>query len=852
MIGTVRRAVRQGCEGQAMQDVMQGAIGGGMRRRTRLAVGLALALAVLAACDSAEERAEKHFEAGMALLEKGDVDRAMVEFRNVFQLNGRHREARLTYAGIERERGNLKAAYGQYLRVVEQYPDELVALRALAEMAVDNSDWPEARRHGAAAAELAPGDPVIRAVVAATDYQTAVDRRDAASEAAAIERARALMPELAAAGADSFLARRVVLDSLLKAEDWPAARAELDAALAERPDRRALQTLRIQVLERLGDEAGLEAQLKEMTERFPDDPEVHGMLLRWYLSRQDPESAEAHLRARVAALEGDPKTRAGARMALVNFLVQVRGPDVARAEIDRIVAADPAEAAVFRALRAGLDFDAGDRTAAIAEMEAALQGRAPGPETHGMRIGLARMLDATGNRVGARAEVEQVLSEDATSVEALKLKAGWLIDDDKTGDAMLALRAALGQAPRDAQVMTLMARAHERDGNRDLMAEMLSLAVEASGRAPDETLRYASHLVAEKKHLAAEEALINALRQAPGHVGVLNALGTTYIAMQDWPRTEQVVAALRGLGRDEAVRAADGLTARLLAAQSRDGELAAFLEGLAGQGGAQGALGAEAALIRLSLATGDTAAAAARARRLVEADPADPARRFLLAQVLARAGEDAEAETILRALVAEDPRREPAWRALHGVLAVRGDREGATRAIADALAALPGSVALRWAQASQLQAEGDIDGAIAVYEALYAEDTASPLFANNLASLLSTARDDPESLERAHVVARRLRGSEIAAFQDTYGWIAFRRGQIEEAVLHLEPAAKGLPEDAQVQFHLGMAYAAQGDAARAETQFARAEALLDPALPPPPWLPRLAAERARLAAAGGN
>ena len=55
---------------------------------------------------------------------------------------------------------------------------------------------------------------------------------------------------------------------------------------------------------------------------------------------------------------------------------------------------------------------------------------------------LAQMLLRTGNSVGARAAVEEILAEDAGHVEALKLKAGWQIDDDQVGDAILASRRA--------------------------------------------------------------------------------------------------------------------------------------------------------------------------------------------------------------------------------------------------------------------------------------------------------------------------------------------------------------------------------------------------------------------------
>ena len=51
----------------------------------------------LAACESSEERAQRYYESGMALLEEGDVARAEIEFRNVFKLAPQHKEAPPVY-----------------------------------------------------------------------------------------------------------------------------------------------------------------------------------------------------------------------------------------------------------------------------------------------------------------------------------------------------------------------------------------------------------------------------------------------------------------------------------------------------------------------------------------------------------------------------------------------------------------------------------------------------------------------------------------------------------------------------------------------------------------------------------
>jgi tetratricopeptide (TPR) repeat protein len=820
-------------------------MGDTMLRHVLLVLCLMMGSLVLSGCESAEERAEKHYLAGMVLLEEGDVERALVEFRNVFKLDGRHLEARLAYARVERDRGQPAAAYSQYLRVIEQYPDNFEALQAMADLALQAGDWDEVRRHGDAAAAINPTDPLVRSILVASDYQTALQAKNATAQAAAVEAARAMSLEMP----DSLVPRRVMIDHLLRAEDWAGARAEIEASLLIRPDLRDLYVLHLGVLAQLDDQAALEAQLKNMTLLFPEDPTVHATLVRWYMSRNNAAAAEAHLRSEIDRQAADAEKMTTARMTLVRFLAEVQGPDAARAELDRIIGAataDTAGVAVFRALRAGLDFEAGKTEAAIADMQAILEGSAPSSESHDIRIGLARMLFSTGNQVGARAEVEQVLTEDPTQVEALKLKADWLINDDKTGDAMLALRAALDQSPRDPEVMTLMARAHERDGNRDLMGDMLSLAVEASNRAPEETIRYATFLAVDEKYLAAEEALLNALRLSPQNVQVLTTLGALYMDMEDWPRAQQVIDQMRRADTPEMTTRANDLTARLYGAQQRDDDLVAFLGALVADG--QGGLAADAAIIRSHIAARNIDAALAHASRVLEQDPADPARRFIQAAVLGVAGKEAEAETVYRALLLENDKLEAVWQALYGLQITRGDKAAAVEVIDAALKALPASMSLRWAKASTLQVQGDLTGAIAVYEELYAEDTNSMVFANNLASLLSTALDDPESLERAFVVARRLRGSAVPAYQDTYGWIAFRRGNLDDALEHLEPAAKALTMDPSVQYHLGMTYARLGRTAEALAQFAAADVLLDPALPPE-FLDAMRTEQARLQAA---
>ncbi len=786
--------------------------------RVLTAIVLSACIAALSACDSSEERAEKHYQSGLEYLAAGDVDRALVEFRNVFKLNGGHKDARRTYAEAERKRGRLREAFSQYLRLAEQYPDDLDAARALAEIAADGSDWDTAGRFAATALELAPGDTGLQAIRIAADYGRALAENDVSALVASSADARAMRETLP----DNLLLRRVIIDDHIRAEDYGDALRELDSALALSPNDRTLLAQRLSVHAARGDEAAVEAGLKDMVERFPEAPEMATTLVRWYVARSELDKAEGFLRVRVASAQPDQDDV----FALVGFLAEQRGQDVAVAELERVIAAAP-DIAAYRAAHAAFIFDLGRRDEAIANMRALLDGAPPSHERRNSKVALAKMLSITGNDVGARALVEEVLSEDAGEVEALKLKAGWLILDDSVGDAIAILRRALDQNPRDAGILTLMAQAYERDGNYDLVRETLALAVAAANRAPAESLRYAQFLAREDRFIPAEGVLIDALRLSPGNPALLVPLGDIYLHVQDWPRAEAVAVALEATGGTEARRAAQNIRATSLLNQEDTDQAIDYLQKLVDDGA--GGLAAQIAILRTHLDAGANDKALAYSATLLARAPEDRDIRFIDATVRALAGDAPGAETVYRQLVEQDQQLQPAWMALARLVAADPARiEEATGIVEQGIAALPDSAELQWAKAGLLERNGDYDGAIAIYETLYTANSANPIIANNLASLLSNHRSDPDSIARAEVIARRLRNSPVAPYQDTYGWIAHLRGRHDEAIRDLEKASTGLGDDPVVQYHLAMAYLAVGRKSEAAAQFQKALALAGP------------------------
>jgi predicted Zn-dependent protease len=592
---------------------------------------------------------------------------------------------------------------------------------------------------------------------------------------------------------------------------------------------------RLATLEALGDTDAVGAELEAMAALFPDNPGLRQARVQWHLRRGDPDGAEALLRAEAAAQPDDPAPA----LAVAQFLHELRGPAAARAELEAR-AAGAADPRPFRRALAGLDFAEGRTAEAIAALRALLDGAAPSDATRDLQVSLAEMLAETGVPAESEALTATVLGADPGHVAALKLRAKLAIDADRPERAVQDMRAAAQQAPNDPEIMTILALAHEREGARELMGERLARAVEVSGRAPGESLRYAAFLMQENRPGPAEGVVVDALRRDPQNRELLNMLGRIHLARRDWARADQVAGLLAAQGDPVAAAMATALRTAGLAAQDRGAEAVAALEALAGEGSAA----ALADLVRAHLAAGDPAAAdAAVAAALAEA-PDDPTARMLGAGLAAVRGDAAAAEAGYRALAEAAPERPEPHQALFALLAGQARVDEAEAALDAGIAATGGDPRLVLTKAGLLEARGDIPGAIALTEELYARDTGSDLLANNLASLLTQAGAGPEDLERAFVIARRLRGTGQPHFQDTYGWILHLRGDSGRALDYLAPAAAALPGNALVQFHQAEAAFALDRREAARAGYLRALAAFEAGSP----LPQAQLARDRLAA----
>jgi len=397
---------------------------------------------------------------------------------------------------------------------------------ALSELAFLARNWDEFERHGARVVELSPDAPEGTAVRLGLEYRAALEDEDTNQGQAILAQAE----ELAGTLPENPIVRRIRIDAYMVDGKYADALALIDDSIAASPKDLSLYTIKLQLLARLDDDAGLEAELVNMLDVFPEDRQPKETYLRFLMSRDRVDDAETFLNR--LFVEASPEERNDAFISLIQFIRQTKGAEPALARIDAALAEEEDASSVWHVLRGSLIFDLGRREDGIAAIEAVLNTEEPLPPQE--------MLDA-------KIVLGQMLLTDGNEVE--------------TTAAINDLRLALDQDPEDADTMVLMAQAYERAGNRNLMQSFLSSAVETSNNAPRYTLLLADSLAADDRLFDAEAALIASLRIAPGNVDVLSALGGIYLQLNDMPRADQVAKTLAEVDTPEAQASADNLQA---------------------------------------------------------------------------------------------------------------------------------------------------------------------------------------------------------------------------------------------------------------------------------------------------
>lgn len=771
--------------------------------------GLALVIVMLsvAACDTPEEKAKAHFEAGMAFVEEQNFVKAGVEFRNALQLNENFADGWYGLALVEENDGNWRKYAGNILKAIELDPKHFKAQIRFGKIMLLSGKLEKALETSELVNQLMPENPEALALKAAVMFR----RGD---KTAAIEAANAALA-LDPTNIDSVL---ILAAEKLSRNDPEAAIEVLDTGLSHSKGNAQLQVIKIRALETLGKTEEITQVFQELIADNPDNGAFRKSLVRFYLKNGQQDEAEKEIRT---IAEENPEDVA-ANLGVVRFVKTLKGDEAATIELEQLIERHP-DVVDYRFALATLAEATGQAEKAMVILGTIIDKATAIEDEISARNRLAQLHFAKGEYEEARKYAKDALEIDSTSTDALILIGAMQIDEGQIDSAISTLRSSMRQQPESVKAALLLAKAHEINGSHELAEDRFAAAYRFSKQSPRVGLAYAQFFIRQGDYSRAERLLENIAKAKPAEINALKLLADVKLKEEDWMAAEKIADRIRAV--DNMNAAAYQISGAALAGMRNPQESQeAFKKAYEATPEAGHAM---AALVQAYLRGGNIAEAEKFLDDAVGNSENKYLARTLMAQIQAHKNNPKEAERLLKAAIASDPAEASGYVMLARHYISRGLQEEAQDILSEGMESAEDGFMLRITQAEIYESSGANSDAIKIYEELLEERPNSEIVANNLASLITEEAQSDADLQRAYALAKRFRSSKVPHFMDTLGWIHYRLGEYEMATPLLRLAVEKAPDIAILRYHLGMAYKAENNRDKALKELEQAVTLAD-------------------------
>jgi tetratricopeptide (TPR) repeat protein len=766
---------------------------------------LVIASVLLAGCGSQEDRAAAHLEQAEALMEQEDFVGARIEALNAAQIDPKNVAARYILATIEERNQNFGATLGHLQVVVDSDPSFLEARLKLGNLFVLAKATDEAAREAKAVLELAPDNAESHLLHARVLYQK--EQREEAEQAVNV--ALELDPLLI----DAIMWKAAVR---MTESDFEGAFLLIDGGIAkvDGDDALTLRKFRVILLRAAGRIAELEADLKTLTQDFPEDKSYSMNLAQLYASQDRIDEAEEILRPIMASDPSDINLR----IAFARLIADKRGTDQAAEELKKFISESPEDTQLRLTLGRLYEFNKMyDDALSIFLDIAAAAPTSPGGLAARNRIAVIRI--AQEDIEEAKRIVDRILLDNPANSEALLTRAAFRYADKDYDDAIADLRTVLRSNERSGQALFLLARSHISAGSPELAQEAYRRLIDFYPNHPTASLELAQLLANRNDMQSASDVLQKRLDVDPEDRKAASNLIQALLAQGELDAAEN--AARNMLALENSTGLAEFQLGRVMQAKrSEEAAIAAYKEALEINPIARPPL---QGLTRVLLENNRPDDAVAYLNEHLTRYPAQVYPKFLLATVYGEMGDIQTSADYFEDVIAAEPDNVRGYAGLAGLYPDDSDKRIAV--YRRGFKTAPEQSTLGLLLGSEYERSEQFENAIEIYEEVLRIDPNNLIAANNIASLLLDYRSSPEDYSRALELSQRFSESSPPAMVDTLGWAYFRNNDIDNAVKYLEIAVAGADQSPLLHYHLGMAYFAAQEIPLAREELEKATVL---------------------------
>jgi tetratricopeptide (TPR) repeat protein len=813
---------------------------------TRILV-LAACTFVLGACQDDEEKAVEHLERGSAYQKAKDYPAAIIEYKNVLQLDPNNAAAHWGLAKGYLANQQIPEGFWELRETVRLDPENLDARAQLSQLL------------------LLAGDP---------------------------DEALAQAEELLSRGGErGHIHRAQALDRLERIDE---ALEEYELAIAATPDESAPVLIYAQALTRHGDREAAEPYFLKLVEMDPSVSSYTSLAAFYVQDRnRDDETERAFLEATRAA-EGADQVRAHQNVA--SFYFQRERFDEATAYLERVIPAVE-EPVPLIYLLARLHVAQGDSDKADALITEATEIDPTDPVPY---LTLSGHLGRQGDVPGALAAAEKALEIDPNLTDA-KLRVAEILvdvgyrdgDEEKIQRGQQMVKEVLEDGIPNASALMVMAKIDLAQQKVDEAIDGLRAAIELDPSNPQAHFVLGTALSVKGEGPAARTELARALEIDPGMLEARRVLARVHASLGEHEYAIEE-------GRRYLAAKPDSTQTRILLAQSlvilrrMDAALAELnaipeeernADVLYALGRVHLGMGNDLEarkylttanelmpthhdilrnLVRLDQKEDRFAESVVRVDAALEAEPENAKLRTLSGLVALMDNRSDDAEKAFQKAIEIDPTDSAGYEQLARLYAKTGRLNEAVTTYEAAIEARPEDPNLHYFLGTLYSFGGAQDKAIERYESAirYGPDLAYPK--NDLAYIYA---ESGENLDRALDLAQDAKAAlpDTATVADTLGWVLYKRGIPSAAISYLKEAVANSDGDIAVSgismHHLAQAYEADGDPEKARETLQRAIADLDkhaaeqraseePVRPEPAWAAEVRTMLARLERGG--
>jgi tetratricopeptide (TPR) repeat protein len=730
---------------------------------------IALMVSVSGCSASPEVKSAKHVAAGMKLMQKNELSRAILEFRNAVQITPKDPEAQYQLSLAYLAAGDLGRGVNNLRRTLELNPKHAGAELRLAQL-MGGTDDPQT---------LKEAERRLQALL-----QDSPENPDALQSLA--------MTELKLGAAESAM-------------------QHLQQAVAAAPRQITLAVTLAEAKMRENDFQGAEEVLKKACENSPKSADAFAVLGRFYVLQKRYAEAEKSLQYALT-LQANHEWS----LMTLGVLYNATGRKQEAEQNFKKLADLPNSA--LKPLYGSFLFEQGRRDEALKEFERLAQ---KDPADRTARTRLVAAYRATNRVADAQKVLSNALKKNPKDLDALLQQGELYLGAGKYAEAEGDLNRVVHLKPDSPEVHYAAATLNRARGKSLIERQELSEALRLNPAFLPARLDLAKSMMGKDF-----KGALNLLDQAPGEqkntVAVIEQRNWVLMGMHQW--TEARTGVDRGLSSDRTpgLLVQDGALKSL--EKRYDGARESFHEAMAK---APEDLLVLRFLVQSYADQKQMPAAVKEIQEHAAKHPKSAAVQYFLGTILMANGDFAKAREALVSAKAANPDFTPADLSLAQIDLKQSNWTVARQELTAILAKGENPMARLWLGMLE-ETVGNHVAAIEAFRKVVEDEPNNTTALNNLAAVLG---ENPGQVDEALKYAQKAKelnpGS--APIDHALGWILYQKGMYPMAIKYLETANTREPT-ARLKYHLAMAYLKAGQKERGRSVFEGA-IRLDPTLP---------------------